>query len=116
MNLRDLWDSVRGRRPRGAGDGVCRTADGRTIDLEIYKFDSCPYRQHVIRAVERLGVPVRYRDILEDDAAARKLVEIGGLDQVPCLLVDGRPLYDSADIVAFLEREFGPGGEAPETR
>jgi glutathione S-transferase len=62
--------------------------------------------------VERLGVPVRYRDIYEDEDAARKLVEIGGRDQVPCLFVDGVPLYESADIIAFLERCFGPGGPA----
>jgi glutathione S-transferase len=63
--------------------------------------------------VERLGVPVRYRDILEDDEAARKLVEVGGLDQVPCLFVDGVPLYESADIVAYLERTFAPRAERP---
>jgi glutathione S-transferase len=60
--------------------------------------------------VERLRVPVRYRDIEEDEAAARRLVEIGGLDQVPCLFVDGRPLYESADIVDWLERTFAPPG------
>jgi len=58
--------------------------------------------------VERLQVPVRYHDITEDDAAAERLVRVGGLDQVPCLFVDGRPLYESDAIVAFLEREFGP--------
>jgi glutathione S-transferase len=60
----------------------------------------------VFRVVERLGVPVRYRDIEEDDAAAKRLVEVGGLDQVPCLFVDGVPLYESRDIAAFLERHF----------
>jgi glutathione S-transferase len=60
--------------------------------------------------VERLGVPVRYRDITKDPEAARKLVEVGGLDQVPCLFVDGVPLYESHDIIEFLEHCFDPGG------
>jgi glutathione S-transferase len=54
-------------------------------------------------------VPVRYRDITKDPEAARKLVEVGGLDQVPCLFVDGVPLYESDDIIDYLERCFGPG-------
>jgi glutathione S-transferase len=58
--------------------------------------------------VERLGVPVRYCDIFEDDEAATRLVEVGGQDQVPCLFIDGRPLYESEEIALFLERTFGP--------
>lgn len=108
MSALDYIDALRQRPPEGGGDGRCRTKTGESLDLELYKFDSCPYCQHVFRAVRRLAVPVRYRDIWEDEAAARRLVEVGGLDQVPCLLVDGRPLYESADIVAFLERHFAP--------
>lgn len=61
----------------------------------------------MFQAIKRLQVPVRYRDIHEDPEAARKLVEVGGEDQVPCLFIDGKPLYESADIVAFLEEKFG---------
>ena len=51
-------------------------------------------------------MPVRLRDIMEDSEAAKKLVEVGGDDQVPCLFVDGKPMYESADIVDFLEKNF----------
>jgi len=115
VNLSDFWGALRRRRPVGHGDGGCRTKAGRVLDLELYKFDACPYCQHVFRAIERLGLPVRYRDILYEEAAATALVEGGGQDQVPCLFVDGRPLYESAEIVAFLEREFAPRGRQPET-
>jgi len=107
MNLRDFYDALRRREPRGRGDGTCRAKTGRVFDLELYKFDACPYCQTVFRVIERLGVPVRYRDILRDDAAARTLREVGGQDQVPCLFVDGKPRYESADIAAFLEQHFG---------
>jgi len=106
MNPRDFWDAIRRRGARGGGDGSCRTRVGQVVDLELYKFDACPYCQHVFRAIERLGLPVRYRDILREEAAARTLVEVGGQDQVPCLFVDGRPLYESAEIVRFLEKRF----------
>jgi glutaredoxin len=106
VSLRDLFDALLRKRAGGGGEGRCRTKDGRVLDLELYKFDSCPYCQHVFRVVEQRRVPVRYRDIYEDTAAAAKLVEVGGLDQVPCLFIDGRPLYESREIGAFLERNF----------
>ena len=106
MRLGHLYDAFRGKAAAGGGDGACRTASGAVRDLEVYKFDRCPYCQIVFRAVERLGLPVRYRDVLRDDAAAAKLLKVGGLDQVPCLFVDGKPLYEAEDIVAFLEKNF----------
>jgi glutaredoxin 3 len=115
MNPVDMWFAIRRRKAMGGGDGRCRYRDGRPVDLELYKFDACPYCQVAMRAVERLGIPVRYRDILEDEAAAEKLVEVGGEDQVPCLFIDGRPLYESRDIVAFLQKHIAPGSPAPET-
>jgi glutaredoxin len=108
MSVRDLFDAVRHRRPAEGGDGRCVTAAGTVVDLELYKFDSCPFCQHVYRTVEQLGLPVRYRDIEKDAAAARRLVEVGGLDQVPCLFVDGKPMYESDEIAEFLERTFRP--------
>lgn len=107
MTLRSYLDAARGRRPAGGGDGHCRTRSNRPLTLELYTFDSCPYCQRVYRVVERLEVPLRYRNVLEDESAAAKLVAVGGLDQVPCLFIDGKPLYESADIIAFLEENFG---------
>ena len=31
------------------------------------------------------------------------LIEHGGKEQVPCLFIDGKPLYESLDIIAWLE-------------
>ena len=84
---------------------IARDRQGRPFDLVLYKFDACPYCRKVMRAVDRLGVPVAYRDTERDPAAQAELLRVGGLDQVPCLFIDGRPLYESDDIVAFLERE-----------
>jgi glutaredoxin 3 len=72
----------------------------------FYTKDSCPYCQRVYRALERLDVRVRLRDILADDDAVERLVEVGGKRQVPCLFVNGKPMYESADIVQFLEERF----------
>ena len=34
------------------------------------------------------------------------LIRIGGKKQVPCLVINGKPLYESDDIVAYLRENF----------
>ena len=38
----------------------------------------------------------------EDSAARNDLVRIAGKDQAPCLVVDGKPIQDSDEIVRYL--------------
>jgi glutathione S-transferase len=46
------------------------------------------------------------RDTRQDAAAAEELVKVGGKQQVPCLFIDGAPLYESGDIVTWLRSRF----------
>ena len=39
----------------------------------------------------------------EDPDAADELARVGGKRQVPCLFIDGKPLYESLDIIKWLE-------------
>lgn len=81
--------------------------DRAEVDLELFKKDSCPYCQRVMGTIHRLNVPMTLRDTqLEPDANA-ELIERGGKRQVPCLFIDGEPLYESADIDAWLQEAFG---------
>jgi glutathione S-transferase len=89
------------------GEGKLTTRTGEEVDLELYKSDSCPYCQRVFMALDRLGVQVRMADTRRDEKAARRLQFTGGKQQVPCLFIDGKPLYESGDIVAWLEEQFG---------
>lgn len=45
-------------------------------------------------------------DISEDDQARQELVKIGGKQQVPCLIIDGKALYESDDIIAWLDENY----------
>ena len=70
--------------------------------LELYKKNTCPYCQRVMRWIEGNGrTDVIYRDILEDSVNYTRLLRDGGMDQVPCLFIDGKPLYESLDIIHF---------------
>lgn len=74
------------------------------MDLKLYKFDSCPYCQKVYREIEAQGrTDIEYRDILENEQYYHELMNVAGVDQVPCLFIDGKPLYESDDIVKWLK-------------
>jgi glutaredoxin len=109
MAMKDVFNALRKKAGPATGSGKLKNKAGEELDLELYTFDSCPYCQRVYRAIDKLGLEgIRLRDILEDESAARTLVEVGGKDQVPCLFVNGKPMYESADIVVFLEKNFAP--------
>lgn len=73
--------------------------------LELYKMDHCPYCQKVLRHLQSSGrTDVVLRDILESEENEQRLIRDGGKRQVPCLFIDGVPLYESGDIVTWLEQ------------
>ena len=72
--------------------------------LELFKKDTCPYCVRVMDYIRQQGRDdIVYRDILEDDANRQRLIRVGGKQQVPCLFIDGVPLYESADIIDWLK-------------
>lgn len=79
------------------------------MKLVLYHYEVCPFCVVVREAIDRLKVPdVEYRDILKDPQYREELVAMNGIGQVPCLLIDGKPMLESEDIVDFLEENFGP--------
>ena len=75
------------------------------MKLELFKRDTCPYCVKVQMFIEELGVEdqIEQLDITKDPAACERLIEVGGKQQVPCLFIDGRPLYESRDIMNWIE-------------
>lgn len=74
------------------------------MTLELFKKDTCPYCQRVMQYLESAGrKDIIFRDIVESAEAAETLVKVGGKLQVPCLFIDGKPLYESLDIIRWLE-------------
>lgn len=75
------------------------------MKLELFKRDTCPYCVKVQMLIEELGVEdqIEQLDITKDPAARQRLIEVGGKQQVPCLFIDGKPLYESRDIMNWIE-------------
>lgn len=76
--------------------------------LELYYYPECPYCQKVLRVIEELGAAgaIQLKNIRADEDARRTLVDVGGKQQVPCLFIDGVPLYESGDIAEWLRGRF----------
>ena len=66
----------------------------------LYYFESCPYCQKVLRFLDREGITVPMKEAT-DQKIAEELVRIGGKYQVPCLVIDGKAMYESDDIIKY---------------
>ncbi|MBP0047953.1 glutaredoxin [Marinobacterium sp. AK62] len=77
----------------------------------LYQLPTCPFCVKVRRAMRRLNLPFELRDVRGDARHRQDLVSGGGKMKVPCLRIDHEDghtewMYESKDIVAFLEQRF----------
>ena len=76
------------------------------FELELYYFEGCPFCRKVINFIEAQNIQMTYKNIHEEGAARDELMKIGGKSQVPCMFVDGKPLYESNDIIEWLKENL----------
>lgn len=70
-------------------------------DHQLYYKKSCPYCVRVLRLLESNGITLDLRDTMQP-GNQNDLIRIGGKKQVPCLVINGRALYESEDIISYL--------------
>ena len=74
------------------------------MNLKLYMFSECPYCQKVLREIEASGrTDVELHNIHENEDDREELIRVGGKQQVPCLFIDGKLMYESGDIVMWLQ-------------
>lgn len=79
--------------------------DGTEVHLALYKYNTCVYCRRVMRVLENLEhIHVEMRDTRRDPHRRQELRGLTGRTQVPCLFIDDEPLFESADIIAWLKR------------
>ena len=100
------WFSRGPRVDRTGGSGLNALSDGREMRLVLYKFDSCPACRRVFRAIDDLDVAIEYRDTRTERQWRADLMKRTGRTQVPCLFIDGDPMFESRDIAAWLREHF----------
>ncbi len=72
--------------------------------LTLYYFPTCPYCQKVLRYLDSIHKTVPMKDVRQDGAAKKELIQIGGRGTVPCLVVDGKAIYESDVIIDWLSK------------
>lgn len=72
----------------------------------LYTMGPCPFCRRVESFMRDHGIELPRKDILTDPGAREELISIGGKGQVPCLVIDGKALYESADIIAYMDKHL----------
>lgn len=75
-------------------------------DLALYIRPTCPFCIKVLNYLDRSNIEIPLKDISRDPEALETLVRVGGKRQVPCLFIDGKPLYESNDIIAWIQKNL----------
>lgn len=72
-------------------------------NLRLFVLQRCPYCNRVRKYIEENdieGVEIVDIDVPENQD---ELLRVGGQDMVPCLFIDGKPLYESGDIIQWFK-------------
>jgi len=93
------------------------TINQQVKSMSMYQYFACPFCIKTRRTVHRLNIPLEYRDAQVRGGEHRSTLEKeGGKIKVPCLRIDEGEkttwLYESKDIVAYLNKQFDPALKA----
>lgn len=74
-------------------------------DFELYFKPDCPYCLKVLNFFSENKI-IKFPSYNTEDKTCgaknrRKLEEIGGKVQVPCMVIDGKAMYESDDIIEY---------------
>ncbi|MBM3192253.1 MAG: glutaredoxin [Chlamydiae bacterium] len=73
-----------------------------TYHLVLYSNPNCPYCQKVLHYLQKEGKSLPIKNT-QDKKNKENLIKIGGKSQVPCLIINGEPLYESSQILEWLK-------------
>lgn len=90
--------------------------DQETRSLTLYHFQACPFCVKVRRSLKRQSLIIETRDAKRNEQFKEELLAGGGAVKVPCLRIEEqgetRWMYESSDIIAYLESRFSPAAAA----
>lgn len=74
------------------------------MERKLFVGTNCPFCRRVERFMDENDIEMEIVNINEDRDAMMELIQKGGKRQVPCLYHDGEYLYESRDIIEFLNK------------
>lgn len=76
------------------------------IELFHRQMDPASARARHFLAARGLRARVKSHDLDEETWSRQHLIDLTGVDSVPCLVVDDEPVVDGADVLPWLEKHF----------
>lgn len=73
------------------------------MKLELYYFEECPYCLKVLRTISDLKIEVELKNTRLEQKHREFHLKTTGKTQVPCLYIDGKPMFESLDIINWLK-------------
>ncbi len=74
--------------------------------LILFYRPSCPYCQKVIHFLGQNKINIPLKNTFANPGNRDELVKIGGRIQVPCLVIDGKALYESEEIIKWFKQNW----------
>ncbi len=78
--------------------------------FKLYQFNGCPYCYKVIKVIENLGLKMhKDYELVESSRntpGREEVIRLGGQSQVPFLVDGDVQMYESSDIIKYLQKKF----------
>lgn len=89
-------------------DGLVACMEAETYaqekpQLVLYIRPNCPHCRKVTNYLKKEKKSIPTKDIGRDGQARAELIQKGGKQQVPCLMINGKAMYESNDILNWLK-------------
>lgn len=75
-------------------------------DLTLYYYDGCFFCSKVKRFMDKNDISINMKNIMTDPEARAELVSTGGRSTVPCLFINNEPMYESDDIIEWMQEHL----------
>lgn len=95
--VQNSWESV-------LNAPVMLCSDQEHHELLLYYTPYCPYSKKVLQYLQSIHKQVPMVNVQQDSAAKEELKRVGGKSQVPCLVIDGKAIYESDVIIHWLSQ------------
>lgn len=78
------------------------------MKLELYYYEQCPFCARVLRKIDELGLKehIIFKNTLTNREHSNFHYEKTGRSTVPCLYIDDKPMFESHDIMIWLEKNI----------
>ncbi len=87
---------------------IAATEQPQVQFIALYYSPKCPHSQRVLAYIRSNNLSIPLKDVTHDKEAKEVLGTVGGYLIVPCLIVDGKAIYEDASIIQWLSENVKP--------